>query len=159
MQLYPAPSWLCIGIALSVHGGVRVILLYTYIFILSPQARSSTSLIVPFSDCSLKFHHVTCGWNAFCRIFFKLEITNYNYQFPNQGIYKCHHSKAFPNLYLLSISMSEAVPSYSSFGSQAIAHLVANWFDLYSCNKNISDEDFLLQLKCFLDEKRNNKAQ
>jgi hypothetical protein len=88
-----------------------------------------------------------------------LQAGDYNYQFPNQGIYKCHHSKAFPNLYLLSISVSEAVPSYGSFGSQAIAHLVANWFDLYSCNKNISDEDFLLQFKCFLDEKRNNKAQ
>jgi len=54
--------------------------------------------------------------------------------------------------------VSEAVPSYSSFGSPSTSHVVANWFDLYSCNKNISDEDFLLQLQCFLDEKRNNKA-
>jgi len=48
---------------------------------------------------------------------------------------------------------------------QAIAHSVAKHISCgsklvrsYSCNKNISDEDFLLQLQCFLDEKRNNKA-
>jgi len=97
------------------------IIIYIYIYIVTIGS------LLNFLDCSILglFLEVSSScFVCFLQDILQAGITDNNYQFPNQGIYKCHHSKAFPNLYLLSISVSEAVPSYSSFGRQAIAHLV-----------------------------------
>ena len=97
------------------------IIIYIYIYIVTIGS------LLNFLDCSILglFLEVSSSCYAFCRIFFKLEITKNNYQFPNQGIYKCHHSKAFPNFTFYLFLVSEAVPSYSSFGSPSTSHCVS----------------------------------
>jgi len=62
---------------------------------------------------------------CFLRILQRADYQHYNYQFPNMAFINATIRKPFSTFTFYLISVSEAVPSYRSFGSQAIAHVVA----------------------------------